>query len=280
MKKGVSYIDISVSAGIFILYLLFIFVTLRPGIKEDIKGEYLIQILQRALYNNITMEVEKYPLFIYYDPGYDLGGPLGIATEGIIVMDNFPFTWRYTDYLLEENTTRINDTILSTDEGISFNIKPMPGNPDKYTLTMRVQDLIPSLSTPNTFWIIHSSSFNLTPDDGVDFGDPPDTETPRILTPDHYFYQFGVRESLFGINLEAANNLIKDTTKLKKDFNFPDRRNFDIIIYKGDDGSILYRYLQNPFDETEKSIFVLQWSDSLIQSDGTTVPIIVNLRAW
>ena len=156
----------------------------------------------------------------------------------------------------------------------------MPGNPDKYTLTMRVQDLIPSLSTPNTFWIIHSSSFNLTPDDGVDFGDPPDTETPRILTPDHYFYQFGVRESLFGINLEAANNLIKDTTKLKKDFNFPDRRNFDIIIYKGDDGSILYRYLQNPFDETEKSIFVLQWSDSLIQSDGTTVPIIVNLRAW
>ena len=43
MKKGLSYIDISISAGIFILYLLFVFVTLRPGIKEDISGGYLLQ---------------------------------------------------------------------------------------------------------------------------------------------------------------------------------------------------------------------------------------------
>src|SRR3989338_9043170 len=213
MKKGVSYIDVAISAGIFILYLLFIFVTLRPGIKEDISGEYLLQIISSGLNNKISMNISKYPLFINYHTENPID-PWDPNNEDVIVeLKGFPFNWT-------ENKTNILDKYYAP---VIFNITR--------------HDL---------------NTLNLT---------------------------LKTREIIFGIGEEKLNNTNDDYQQLKQKFNFPEDKDFIIIVYEGKSpNNIIYSYSKIIPTETEKHIFVLQWSDILIKKDGTTIPIIINIR--
>src|SRR3989344_6689523 len=109
MKKGLSYIDISISAGIFVLYLLFVFVTLRPGIKEDIGGGYLLQIVQRGFYDKVFINVSKYPLFINYHTFNPACDPESTNDPCIIELKDFPFNWTENTTLVKDNSTILKD---------------------------------------------------------------------------------------------------------------------------------------------------------------------------
>ena len=39
MKKGLTYVDIAVSVGIFIIYGVFLFIMFRPAIEEEFDDE-------------------------------------------------------------------------------------------------------------------------------------------------------------------------------------------------------------------------------------------------
>jgi len=83
------------------------------------------------------------------------------------------------------------------------------------------------------------------------------------------------------IGEEKLNNTNDDYQQLKQKFNFPVDKDFIITVYEGKSpNNIIYSYSKIIPTETEKHIFVLQWSDILIKKDGTTMPIIINIRTW
>jgi|SRR3989338_5876965 len=266
MKKGLSYIDISISAGIFILYLLFVFVTLRPGIKEDISGGYLLQIVQRGFYDKVFINVSKYPLFINYhtfNPG-ELWNPTG-NDQGIIELKDFPFNWTENTTLVKDNSTILN-----------FNIT-LDSNIDSINLSFKTKNIIFRPPTLDIFYLLHSPDFNFT----VNPNEPPVTERPRIISEDNLNYRIGVKEVLYGIGKDKLNNLNKDYNALKNEIKYPIDKEFSITIYDGSNPqNAIYNYTNFIANQTEKYIFVLQWSDVLINNEGNTVPVIINLRAW
>lgn len=271
MKKGVSYVDVAISASIFILYLLFIFVTLKPGIKEDIKGDYLLQIISSKLSNKIIMNMSKYPLFINYHDG-NINDPWDPNNENVIVeFTKFPFNW-------SENKTKILDKNYND---IKFNITP-----SQNTLNLTIEATRFNLifgspdDQPDTFFITNSDDFNFS----ANFAEPPANQHPRLINDDNnnfYNFRFGTKEIIFGIGEEKLNNTNDDYQQLKQEFNFPEDKEFAFTVYEGKSpNNVIYSYSKVIPTETEKNIFVLQWSDLLIKKDGTTIPIIINLRAW
>src|SRR3989344_255927 len=267
MKKGGSYIDVAISAGIFILYLLFIFVTLRPGIKEDISGEYLLQIISSGLNNKISMNISKYPLFINYHTENPID-PWDPNNEDVIVeLKGFPFNWT-------ENKTNILDKYYAP---VIFNITRHDLNTLNLTLKTRNIILNSPLDDPDVFFLSYSEDFNFS----ADFSLPSETQTPRIISENNFYFRFGTKEIIFGIGEEKLNNTNDDYQQLKQKFNFPEDKDFIIIVYEGKSpNNIIYSYSKIIPTETEKHIFVLQWSDILIKKDGTTIPIIINIRTW
>lgn len=271
MKKGVSYIDVAISAGIFILYMLFIFVTLKPGIKEDISGEYLLQIVNSNFNNKISTNLSKYPLFINYEAmepnGWDPGDPS--SGEVIVELKGFPFNW-------SENRTKVLDKNY---EEIIFNITKHNSNiinltleADKFNLRFNPPD-----DDPDVFFLIYSPDFNSS----ADFSRPSATQRPRIINPNNFYFRLGTKETIFGIGEEKLNNTNDNYQQLKQEFNYPKDKEFIITVYESKSpNNIIYSYSKVIPTETEKNIFVLQWSDILIKKDGTTIPIIINIRTW
>ena len=46
MKKGINYIDWVIAIGIFIVYIIFIFVVFKPGIRDPSSPSYMIDIVK------------------------------------------------------------------------------------------------------------------------------------------------------------------------------------------------------------------------------------------
>lgn len=273
MKKGVSYVDVAISAGIFIIYLLFIFVTLKPGIKEDIKGDYLLQIVSSNLNEKISMNLSKYPFFINYsemDPG---GWDPTNGGDVIVELKGFPFNWS------ENKTLMLDKNYRNNYANMNFNITKHDTNTMNLTFIANSNNLRfnPPLTDHDVFFLIHSEDFNLS----ADFSQPSATQTPRILSKDNFGFRFGTKETIFGIGEEKLLNTKNNYQQLKQEFNFPFDKEFSFTVYEGKNpNSIIYSYSEVIPTETEKNIFVLQWSDILIKKNGETIPIIINIRTW
>src|SRR3989338_4190469 len=265
MKKGLSYIDISISEGIFILYFLFVFVTLRPGIKEDISGNYLLQIVQRGFYDKVFINVSKYPLFIDYHTSNPSCDPESTNDPCIIELEDFPFNWVENTTLVKDNATVLNFNITND------------SRTDLINLSFKTNRIRFSKPTPDIFYLLHSPDFNLS----INPNEPPVDERPRIISGVNLDYKIGVKEILYGIGKDKLINLNKDYNALKNEIKYPTDKEFSITIYDGSNPqNAIYNYTGIIANQTEKYIFVLQWSDVLINNEGNTVPVIINLRAW
>lgn len=64
MKKGLLYIDWSISVGIFIIYLVTIFVFVSPSLAKDYSEEYLKTIARSGFEEKTYHTLSIYPIFI------------------------------------------------------------------------------------------------------------------------------------------------------------------------------------------------------------------------
>lgn len=108
-KKG-DHVDWAISMGIFLLYLIGLFILLRPGVTPTYKPEGLLQILETNLMNEITYEVREIPLFVKKCIGtVDSNAPGGFQSTIITIEDNtnpknFEFgTWDVIDTTSKKN---------------------------------------------------------------------------------------------------------------------------------------------------------------------------------
>ena len=63
-KKGLSYIDWAVSLGIFIIYLLIVFILITPNLARDYDNDFLTSIIKEGLEEDTYWELSIYPLFV------------------------------------------------------------------------------------------------------------------------------------------------------------------------------------------------------------------------
>lgn len=67
-KKG-GHVDWAISIGIFLVYLIGMFILLRPGITPVYKPDSLLKIIEDQFMNNITWEVKEIPIILDRDCG-------------------------------------------------------------------------------------------------------------------------------------------------------------------------------------------------------------------
>lgn len=67
MKKGLSYVDWSISVGLFIVYLLVLFILLAPAFQSSYSSDYLNKILKNGLDENIELELKRFPVYVKTD---------------------------------------------------------------------------------------------------------------------------------------------------------------------------------------------------------------------
>ncbi len=80
-KKGLSHVDWAISLGIFLLYLMWFFVFVKPQFIADESPTQLLESTRESLVENLQWVVEKRPLFVFSNiTGED---------EGVIV--DFPY---------------------------------------------------------------------------------------------------------------------------------------------------------------------------------------------
>ena len=189
MKKGFSYVDVMVSTGIFVIYIGFLFITLRPAIVEEYDEDYLINIVKNGFINDTYWTIDIVPLFI-----------TGNQTSSDINIE-IPHNYAWPD----KTFLTLNQDYETVNYGI-----------DNKKLIIKKIDLI--LNENYTFYLVH-------PEEETTFtiGSPSGSET---LT-DYKNYTYGVYQPTTGISQNKLSSLEYESAKAK--WNYPDGRDFYII---------------------------------------------------
>ena len=122
------------------------------------------------------------------------------------------------------------------------------------------------------FWVLTS--------DSIDYTLTPSSATTTDIN--EISYAFGVKEKIKGIYKTKFENEINNTdyNTLKEQWNYPQRKEFEILIYEGLDlANPIYTISKNS-EITNEQVNVLQWSDWFINENSSREIITIMVRTW
>jgi hypothetical protein len=244
-KKAISsHIDWMISIGIFLIYLLSIFVFVKPGIKETHQPETLLKLLEEKFNEETNWIVKKVPLYLK---------TCGSLDEGIRM--SFPFLSWNRDWILIKDSNE-------------------PPNIPDYTITE--YELYLKKTTEN-YLICY------TPDE-IQGHDPLTCDETSYCTNCDGTAQYGVAETLEGLSETRLDELKdKDYenaagTGIKQEWNFPDVKEFIITIYQ--DGNELGEIGYERDPPINIPIYIRQYKTWLLKKDCTREQITINIKIW
>ncbi|MBI3034398.1 hypothetical protein HYY72_04510 [Candidatus Woesearchaeota archaeon] len=103
MKKGaraMSQVDWIVSLGIFLIYLAWFFLYVRPLVSPPVQMDSLVRLMQDKFIANTTWTIDTVPLIIYSN----------ISQESYPIIADMPFGWNDTSFSFTDNTTFLFDS--------------------------------------------------------------------------------------------------------------------------------------------------------------------------
>lgn len=254
MKKGLSYVDWSISVGLFIIYILTIFVLLGPAFSQDNSPEYLGSIVKTGIEENISLELNRIPAYVRLDTTGLVAGTYKF------VLDDAPQEFLgVTDNMVTiySDTTEIISKDLSYPQ-LSFDSSLATLNifPDTGTVTSKV-------------WVY------VAPEEIFDDG----VSVSSALTINN---TFGVAEVLKGVyEPRFLDFSMNDYETAKEIIAYPIQKDFSITIYNEtrlDEDSILNYTKAVPTEDDE--VGVLMWSNWLISNDTSRTPITLLIKVW
>ncbi len=264
MKKGNGHIDWAISIGIFIIYLLLLFIFVRPGQVEEYKGDLLLSIVEKNFKDDFYWRLLEIPLFVNTSDTSKTGGGLitgaavGIGESGsseTLLIDVFPFKFSSNNILIIDSELNILpfdlENPLDQEREIIFNITDFQS--DKKLI----------------YEILYSESMNL--------GSTKPTFDPINILNVSNVTIFGVGEYSIGVSEDKFKEISQDYNKLKIDWRYPKLKDFSITIY--DEKEIILS-LNDVQPSENLNIYVLQWSDFILYNDTTKKPVTVNVKAW
>jgi len=258
MKKGASHVDWAISMSIFLVYVLLMFIFLKPGSQPTYNENTLLNTVYSGLKDDTTYTVQRGYLMI--TPKIDIDHD---AIYYIRIRDGSKYL--NSDWIRAENLihlTLVNESLGTTeskyieDEAFDFIDEKYP---EKKVLDIYTR--LKGEDETNVFWFLYSDEVNynhphaLIPwsdagDGGCQAENPPGTRTKNCLInycndptcPDYikndFTYEFGVIETYTGFSDATLDKLKTDYPEgigdgyknLKKEWGFPEDKNFKIKI--------------------------------------------------
>lgn len=243
MKRGLLYIDWAISIGIFIIYLVALFVFVAPALSDEYSEDYLKTIARTGFEENAYHTLYVYPIFIKNDvievsslkldtpSNLDLSDP---SKVGIFDANFQPITTTYVDQ-----------------SSITFD----PGS-------------ISGGGTINTFYMIISNSnenyFHNGPSEGI--------------LPDDY--AFGVPEIYYGLSESKVIELFSlSYNNFKARLKYPESKNLAIDIYGLPSIGNSYSIVPDTITNNE-TVYVSQWSTWMLNTNSQKSLRTISIQTW
>ena len=271
-KKGDGHVDWIISIGIFLIYLLGMFVIIRPGIEPSQDYDTLLDILEENVKEDVNIEFDQGILS-------DFGGlywtlykaPLffqGFADDVYASCINVDFP--YGD---QNNIERINAYKIGDDgTKVSLNAE-LSGN------SLSIEEQPGGSWEPNNQYIIYFSD-NAVYDDASS-----GTITEGVICEGRVNanYNLGIVEKTRGVSekaidtLNVGSNLAnKNYEQVKIIYGYPGSKEFSFIIQSG---GVKLEYIPKQPD-AKTNIYTRSWGDFILNQDGTRNSITLNIRIW
>jgi hypothetical protein len=240
-KKGLSHIDWVISFGVFVIFVLLLFIWFGPSLTTEFSDEYLGEIASQGFKDASYHEVYNYPIFFEVGSDFNNGRieingmeSLGINDENISLID---------DSGNVINGLRIVGDVLKFQTSVSF--------PGIYSYNMYISDYFTNAHTSGSGgFVAHNATL-------------------------------GVGERLYGFSSKRFEDLsLLDYVDFKDELNYPSNRDVSVYVYDSlDFSTILYDY--NVSEPTENdNVYVVSWSDLLINETGGMEHITVLVKTW
>lgn len=251
-KKG-DHVDWAISMGIFLIYLVGLFILLRPGVTPVYKPEGLLQILENKFEEKVMWEVREIPLIVELCKGESIGEEIKLNIIRVEdEAENFAFS-----KIKDSN----GEDIPEIKCGVAVDGKPpIISNNKIYYFTYHQIEPNKKISNLNSEC------------------DPYDDDKHCIIS-------LGASITKEGVNMDWLNELKPDAGKekeiydqLKKDWDFPEDKEFS--IYYGETEKDLKKLI-GANEPQGVNFFIKQFKTQKVSSSGEiTIPLIVNIRVW
>jgi len=257
-NKGLSYVDWAISAGLFITYLVTLFILIGPSFVEDYSPEYLGGIIRDGVRDKLSIEITRYPAFLELeaDPW-----PTGLQAKPFrFYLNNLPsefsaidphqFIIYFEDYKIIRKSIDLTNNRLNFLENDMANLgvssPPIDG---KATIELSI-------------FMTDSPIFEHT-NGGTGLSTWPGTQNSII----------GVGEKITGVYEDKFTSFFDTTTfttdQIRENLNYPSGRDFNITIFEGTDlTAVPMMHYDTGVSPGEKDVVnTLVWSDWLIGAD-------------
>ena len=243
MDKRGSHADWAISMGIFLVYLLVLFIIIRPGIEKVHNEDVLLDIVEEGLSEDVKWVVKMTPVIVSRCNA-------GIKRTISVKIDDGSNAWEFgaakTDKIPQFGKFCFSNWELKCGEGECATIKSRTIFDLYYT--PKEKDIEPKLDA----WCTQQA-----------------TESQCKV-------ELGSTENLEGINWRWLNDLKsekeEDYIKIKDEWNFPESKNFAIFV----DGDKIIG--EEPYENI--NVFVREWKDWYVYSDGERKETKVNIQVW
>ena len=281
-KRGASHADWAVSMGIFIIYILSMFIMVQPGAQKVFREDNLIQIVEEGIRNASSYTIERTPLYItlHNQPPNHIvsGSSLDFKLSGIDVplangndddfklLDSTGAVVPITIFVANGKATAFYFTYTFTsvdyEKPYRFDLYYLKG---KYTDT-------PEHPEPS-----YTDDGNLDND---------------VSNPPEFTSNFGSTEKIIGYDETIIAGLCAnpDYKAFKANLGYPSTKDFTIYYVKaaapGESVPVQYDYnSRTPVCEAvepyqQASVFVKELVESFMDINGIKTQSRINIRVW
>lgn len=244
-KRGVaSHLDWIIGITLFMFYVLFIIVTLKPGVQPLHKGDTLLLMVQDNFISNVTWDITKVPIFVK---------PHCVNEETPYASFNFPE--EFSDW--DNSNTKLYNKL--NNQGVDFSIQ---GNLIAYFGI--------SGADKKEYFLLHSND--------PDFIIRTDRHSLSSCSEGVEFI-YGIPETLKGLSIKKISYLQTEYNynKLKTDWNYPETNDFNITININNEKHEISGKRAPPGNA---NVYVKQFTEFILGDKGEQIPATVIISAW
>ncbi len=251
-NKGLSYIDWSISIGIFVIFILALFIVVVPSLDRRLDERYLVSVAETGVKEETYHTIFELPLFVY--SSYEQSN-----SQVSIGLPDYPNSEMYSSLALTGNNFDEKNIYFSS------NINFGPVN---------------LLQGVNIFNVLYITEGGYIPP-GSPYGD-------LLVCGAGVECTFGIEEKLVGFSEQNLEYLFEDScteypdyVMFKEKISYPDQKDLSILIYEGNlfEGDPKYNCTFNNPEELD-SVYALSWRDNILDFNGLQKDISVLIRTW
>nr|MBA4404853.1 hypothetical protein [Nanoarchaeum sp.] len=243
MKKGFVHIDWVISFGIFIVFLLLIFIWFGPAFEQNYDNDYLKTIAEQGFETETYVNVLEYP--IYFESSTNLNNQ--------VINVSLP---------TNKNIDDINKLFLLNNANQEVTQKKIENG----VLYFTVSNFIAGV---NKYTFYYSDGINSSSID------------PGATSSQIYGLTLGVGKEYFAFsNLKFAELQSLNYNDFKKRLKYPGNKDISIFIYSEENvNELLYNYSVIEPSENQ-NVYVMRMYSKMINQTGRINYVVPNIRTW